>query len=415
TETAGIVAMFRIPRDFEGENFVPVGGPIANTDIYVLDEDQQLCAVDESGELYIAGAGVGRGYLNRPELTAEKFIEREGKRFYRTGDWARVSAAGRLEFTGRRDQQVKLRGFRVELGEVEAALMSHPSVRECVVVARDQVNSAGGDKRLIAYFVPQGEDVSAAELRTFLGARIPDYQVPATFVELPALPLSANGKVDRLRLPEPEMTRSGLSSGYIAPQNEIEICLANIWAQILSVDVIGCDDNFFELGGHSLLAAQIAARVRAQLKFEMPISTLFELPTIRLLAERIAAGDAEPVRAIGRIERDEAIPLSFNQQQFWLLDQVSPNRATYNVSTGLKIVGPLNFEKLQRVIDCLVDRHEILRTSVVSTKGSAVQLIAPAVSIPVRATDLSQLPAAQAMSQRQTIFAEERDYLFDLN
>jgi amino acid adenylation domain-containing protein len=415
TETAGIVAMFPIPRDFAGENFVPVGGPIANTDIYVLDEDQQLCPVDESGELYIAGAGVGRGYLNRPELTAEKFIEREGKRFYRTGDWARVSAAGRLEFTGRRDQQVKLRGFRVELGEVEAALMNHPSVRECVVVAREQVNSAGGDKRLIAYFVPQDGEASAAELRNFLGARVPDYQVPSAFVELPALPLSANGKVDRLRLPEPELTRSGLSSGYVAPQNEIEICLANIWAQILSVDAIGCDDNFFELGGHSLLAAQIAARVRTQLKCEMPISTLFELPTIRLLAERIAAGAAEPVRTIDRTERDEAIPLSFNQQQFWLLDQVSPNRATYNVSTGLKIVGPLDVEKLQRVIDCMVDRHEILRTSVVSTKESAAQVISPAVSIPVRATDLSQLPAAQAMSQRETIIAEERDHLFDLN
>ncbi len=272
-----------------------------------------------------------------------------------------------------------------------------------------------GDKRLIAYFVSQAADVSVAELRDFLGARVPDYQVPSTFVELPALPLSANGKVDRLRLPEPELTRSGLSAGYVAPQNEIEICLAKIWAQILSVEVIGCDDNFFELGGHSLLAAQIAARVRAQLKFEMPISTLFELPTIRLLAQRIAAGDAESVRTISRTKRDEAIPLSFNQQQFWLLDQVSPNRATYNVSTGLKIVGPLDLDKLQRVIDCMVERHEILRTSVVSTKDSAVQVISPAVSIPVRATDLSQLPAAQAMSQRETIFAEERDYLFDLN
>src|ERR1043166_6465686 len=182
TETAGIVSLFRIPRDFAGDKYVPVGNPIANTSIYVLNEDQQSCAVGEAGEVYITGAGVGRGYLNRPELTAEKFIERDGLRFYRTGDWARVSAAGRLEFSGRRDQQIKLRGFRVELGEIEAALAKHPSVRECVVIASDQASTAGNDKRLIAYFVPQGEGVSAPELRAFLSERVPDYQVPSVFV-----------------------------------------------------------------------------------------------------------------------------------------------------------------------------------------------------------------------------------------
>jgi aspartate racemase len=173
TETAGIVAMFPIPRDFDGDKFVPVGGPIANTDIYVLNESQEPCSTNESGELYIAGAGVGRGYLNRPELTAEKFIERDGRRLYRTGDWARVSAAGRIEFAGRRDQQVKLRGFRVELGEIEAALAKHRSVRECVVIARNQATSAGSDKRLIAYFVSQGGEVSPAELRVSSAREFP--------------------------------------------------------------------------------------------------------------------------------------------------------------------------------------------------------------------------------------------------
>jgi amino acid adenylation domain-containing protein len=413
TETAGIVAMFRIPGDFDGDRFVPVGNPIANTDIYVLDENQQPCAVNESGELYIAGAGVGRGYLNRPELTDEKFIEREGMRLYRTGDWARVSADGRLEFAGRRDQQIKLRGFRVELGEIETALARHPSVRECVVVAREQ-GTGNGDKRLIAYFVPQATTVSAAELRAFISARVPDYQVPATFVELAALPLSANGKVDRLRLPEVEVSRSGVSSAYVAPQNEIEIRLAKIWGEILSLEPIGRHDNFFELGGHSLLAAQIAARVRSHFGFETPITILFEFPTIKLLAERIASGGGDPVRTIAKATRSEEIPLSFNQQQFWLLEQVSPNRATYNVSTGLQIDGPLDVEKLQRAIDRIVDRHEILRTNIVTTHDSAAQIVSPALSIPVRMTDLSMLQDEPATSQRAAIVNEERNHFFDL-
>ncbi|HEX3085995.1 MAG TPA: amino acid adenylation domain-containing protein, partial [Pyrinomonadaceae bacterium] len=415
TETAGIVALFPIPRDFDGDKYVPVGQPIANTDIYVLDENQQPCAINEAGELYIAGAGVGRGYLNRPELTAERFIERDGLRLYRTGDWAQVSIDGRLEFSGRRDQQVKLRGFRVELGEIEAALAKHPAVRECVVVARDQTTSAGADKRLIAYFVPQAREVSAVELRAFLSARVPDYQVPSAFVEMPALPLSANGKVDRLRLPEVVSSRNGVSSEFVAPQNEIEIRLAKIWAEILSLDTVGRDDNFFELGGHSLLAAQIAARIRGQFTFEAPISTLFEFPTIKLLAARIASGGSDSVRTIKPAERSEALPLSFNQQQFWLLDQVSPNRATYNVSTGLRIDGPLSLEKLQSAIDCIIDRHEILRTSVVTTRGTAVQVISPSASVPVRVIDLSLLRRPEAARQRATICAEEENHIFDLS
>src|SRR6185503_10766721 len=341
--------------------------------------------------------------------------ERDDVRFYRTGDWARVSSNGRLEFTGRRDQQVKLRGFRVELGEIEAALAKHPSVRECAVIARDQATTAGSDKRLIAYFVPQGEVVSAAELRGFLSGRVPDYQVPSAFVELEAFPLSANGKIDRLRLPEPEGSRKGVSAEFVAPQNEIEVRLAKIWAEILSVDTLGRDDNFFELGGHSLLAAQIAARIRSQFTFEAPITTLFEAPTVKLLAERIASGGGDTVRSIKPAERNAPLPLSFNQQQFWLLDQVSPNRATYNVGTGLKIDGPLNLEKLQRVIDGIVARHEILRTRVVTTNGSAVQVISPSASIQVRMTDLSRLPVAEAMSQRAAIVVEEGNHLFDLS
>ncbi|HYX27924.1 MAG TPA: amino acid adenylation domain-containing protein [Pyrinomonadaceae bacterium] len=414
TETAGIVALFRIPRDYDGDKHVPVGNAIANTDIYVLDENQRPCARGQAGELYIAGAGVGRSYLNRPDLTAEKFIEREGLRLYRAGDWAKVSFEGRLEFAGRRDQQVKLRGFRVELGEIEAALAKHPSVRECVVVARDLATNSGEDKRLIAYFVPE-KPVAANELRAYLAARIPDYQVPSVFVEMQALPLSANGKVDRLRLPEPEDSRAAVRAEFVAPQNEIEILLSQIWSDVLSIETVGRNDNFFELGGHSLLAAQIAARIRSQFKVEVPISALFELPTIKLLAERISSGGDDSIHTISRAERNNSLPLSFNQQQFWLLDQVSPNRATYNVSTGLKIDGPLDVAKLQSVVDCIVARHEVLRTNVMTINDGPVQVISPLTSIPVRLTDLSKLSVAEAMSQRASILAGESKHLFDLS
>src|SRR2546421_553101 len=415
TETAGIVALFHLPRNFAGERYVPIGNPIANTDIYVLNKTQQPCAIDETGELFIGGAGVGRGYLNQAELTAAKVIERDGVRLYRTGDWARVSANGQIEFAGRRDQQVKLRGFRIELGEIEAALSQHPSIQDCVVVAREASNGTG-DKRLAAYFVSQNDNASVSELRSFLSARLPDYSVPFAFVELESLPLSANGKVDRLRLPEPLISRAGVSAEFLAPRNPIEIRLAQIWSEVLSVDVIGRDDNFFELGGHSLLAAQIAARVRRQFKFEAPISTLFEYPTVRLLAERISSGgDDAIVQSIHAAGHSGAAPLSFNQQQFWLLDQSSANRASYNVRTALKITGGLEIAKLQEAIDAVVARHEILRTNVVTSDATPTQVIAPSTSVAIRVSDLSKLALTERESERAQAHDTEAGHVFDLN
>ncbi|HEX7721553.1 MAG TPA: amino acid adenylation domain-containing protein [Pyrinomonadaceae bacterium] len=414
TETAGIVALFHVSRNFASETHVPVGNPIANTAIYVLNENQQTCAIEEAGELYIGGAGVGRGYLNRSQLTAEKFIERDGVRLYRTGDWARVAANGQIEFAGRRDQQVKLRGFRIELGEIEAALSQHPSVRECVVVARESSNGTG-DKKLAAYFVPHNDGVSVSDLRAFLSARVPDYAVPSAFLELKSLPISANGKVDRLCLPEPEISRAGVSAEFVAAQDPIEIRLAQIWSEVLSVEVIGRDDNFFELGGHSLLAAQIAARVRRHFKFEAPISTLFEYPTIRLLAERISSGANNAiVQAIHAAGHRKDVPLSFNQQQFWLLDQSSANQASYNVRTALKITGTLNIAKLQKAIDAIVARHEILRTNVVTSDGSPMQVIASTMPVAIRVSDLSPLELSGRESERARAHEAEASHVFDL-
>src|SRR5882724_11474602 len=289
TETAGIVCLYRVP-DLDAElSVLPIGRPIANSEIYILDADKQPCAVDVPGELFIGGAGVGRGYLSRPELTAEKFIAhpfdgRNGARLYRTGDWARYRADGQIEFVGRRDQQVKLRGFRVELGEVETALARHSSITECVVVAR-AAERAGS--RLIAYFVTNDPSLHTAELRSFLSARLPTHEIPSVFVQMDALPLSANGKVNRLSLPDPELARPQLSSDYVSPRTQAEVQVAAIWAEVLQVEHVGVNDNFFELGGHSLLAVQVVARVRVEFKIEISLRLLFEFPTVASLTAQI--------------------------------------------------------------------------------------------------------------------------------
>ncbi len=411
TETAGIVSLFPVPRDFDEEHYIPIGGPIANTDIYILNEEKQRCATDEAGELYIGGAGVGRGYLNRAELSAEKFIELDAKRLYRTGDWARVRANGRIEFAGRRDQQVKLRGFRIELGEVEGALSEHAAVRECAVVARE----INGDTKLIGYFVSQNSETNANDLRKFLTARLPEYAVPSFFVELEALPLSANGKLNRLALPMPELSQA--SGEFAAPESELEAQLASIWGDVLRLERVGRNDNFFELGGHSLLAAQISARMRRELQIEAPISSLFECPTVAELAQFVRTAEPERLiaRSIQRFDRNGTAPLSFNQQQFWLLDQSSPNRSAYNVRTALKITGPLDTAKLQKAIDTVVARHEILRTNIVTTNGTALQVISPTMAVPVAITDVSHLAPSDRESAVERALAEEGNRPFDLS
>jgi amino acid adenylation domain-containing protein len=423
TETAGIVSLYRVPTDSDGElNALPIGTPIANSEIYILDKNQEPCPVGIAGELYIGGAGVGRGYLNRPELTAEKFIPhpfegQEGARLYRTGDWARYRADGQIEFTGRRDQQVKLRGFRIELGEVETALARHSSISESVVITRPH-DRAG--TRLIAYFVSNGPADSApkaGELRSFLSDRLPDYAIPSVFVRMDALPLSANGKVNRLALPDPETARPNLSSDYVPPHTPAEERLAAIWSEVLRVDSVGMNDNFFELGGHSLLAAQIVARVRAEFKFEIALRVLFESPTIAQMAGHFAAtvssNDDSQVRTIDPCTRNGAAPLSFTQQQFWLLDQAEPG-SSYNVCTAVRITGALEVAHLEQALRTIVERHEILRTNVVMVDGAPVQVIAPSMRVPFEVSDLQQLSEVGRNTEIQNVFAAESEAHFDL-
>jgi acyl-coenzyme A synthetase/AMP-(fatty) acid ligase len=256
----------------------PIGRPIANTQIYLLDAQGRLAPEGVPGELHIGGENLARGYLHQPALTAERFIPHPfsaepGARLYKTGDLARWLPDGNIEFLGRLDQQVKLRGFRIELGEIEAALREHPAVREAVVLAREE--------RLIAYLVSAQ---TPTDLRAFLHERLPDYMIPATFVTLAGLPLTPNGKVDRRALPAPEQTRPELTSAYVAPRNPIEEQLAAIAAPLLRVERVGVYDNFFELGGHSLLATQFIARLRTAFQVELPLRSLFEGPSIAAVA-----------------------------------------------------------------------------------------------------------------------------------
>lgn len=422
TETAGIVSLYRIPEDLNGEVYsLPIGNPIANTEIYILDQQQHPCAVGEAGELYIGGAGVGRGYLNRPGLTTEKFIphpfsERASARLYRTGDWARLSEQGQIEFAGRRDQQVKLRGFRIELGEVETALAKHPAVRENIVVARGENRE---EKRLIAYFVTDGAKPTVAELRRFLGAQLPDFVVPSAFVQLAALPLSANGKVNRLALPDVDVERSQLSADFVAPRNQIEHRLATIWSEVLRLPRIGVNDNFFELGGHSLLAAQIISRVRREFRTEIPLRAIFETPTVAQLAHNLDLTDTEDERpstcSIEPFARGGTVPLSFAQQQFWLLDQAEPNRAAYNVRTAIKMSGTLDVRRLREALEQIVTRHEVLRTSIVLEQGTPVQMISSATPLALVVSDLTKLAATEREGEMTRAFAAEAEKPFDLS
>jgi amino acid adenylation domain-containing protein len=285
TEAAVDVSAWRC-ASLPGNAQVPIGRPISNIVFYVLGNLLELVPVGVVGELYIGGVGLARGYVGRADLTAERFVPHpygEGERLYRTGDLVRYLADGNLEFLGRIDHQVKVRGYRIELGEIEAALLSHAGVAQAVVVARED---EPGDKRLVAYVVGSGTaapDVSA--LRSHLQARLPEYMAPSWFVVLDALPLTANGKVDRRALPAPE-GRSEIGH-YVAPRTPVEEALCTIWCEVLKVDPVGVNDNFFALGGHSLLATRVIARVRDVFAVELALRVLFEAPTVRALAERI--------------------------------------------------------------------------------------------------------------------------------
>jgi acyl carrier protein len=308
TEATTYATWGDVERETEGA--VTIGRPVDGTQVYILDQEQQLVPVGVSGELYLGGEGLARGYLGRAEVTAEKFVPhpysgKAGARLYRTGDIGRYRVDGEIEYQGRRDQQVKVRGFRIELGEVEAVLRQHTGIREAVVLARED---EPGDKRLVAYVVWERE-VGVSELREWLKQQLPEYMVPAGYVWLAELPLTANGKVDRGALPAPEGTRPELADSYVAPRTAIEEVVAGIWSEVLKVERVGVHDNFFELGGHSLLATQVISKLRRSFEVEVPLRSLFTDPTVAGLSHNITeaqrSGNYYCTMPIGRISREQ--------------------------------------------------------------------------------------------------------------
>ncbi|MEC2378667.1 non-ribosomal peptide synthetase DhbF [Bacillus subtilis] len=349
----------------------PIGKPIWNTQVYVLDNGLQPVPPGVVGELYIAGTGLARGYFHRPDLTAERFVADPygppGTRMYRTGDQARWRADGSLDYIGRADHQIKIRGFRIELGEIDAVLANHPHIEQAAVVVRED---QPGDKRLAAYVVADTA-IDTAELRRYMGASLPDYMVPAAFVEMDELPLTPNGKLDRKALPAPDFSTSVSDRAPRTPQEEI---LCDLFAEVLGLARVGIDDSFFELGGHSLLAARLMSRIREVMGAELGIAKLFDEPTVAGLAAHLdLAQSARP--ALQRAERPEKIPLSFAQRRLWFLHCLEGPSPTYNIPVAVRLSGELDQGLLKAALYDLVRRHESLRTIFPESQGTSYQHI----------------------------------------
>ncbi|MDQ1355258.1 MAG: hypothetical protein QG657_5568 [Acidobacteriota bacterium] len=407
-----------------------IGKPVINTGIYIVDKWGHFLPQGVAGEIWIGGVQVGRGYLNRPELTAEKFIIIHHHSsftihhpiLYRTGDLARLLSDGNIEFLGRIDHQIKIRGFRVELGEIESRLLNYPGIKEVVALVREE---GSGDKYICAYAVSDRE-YEIAGLREFLSKKLPDYMIPSYFVRLEKIPLTHNGKVNRKALPKPEIN---VGESYTGPRNEIEKKLVELWAEILSRDglhgsqlqtSIGIDDNFFQLGGHSLKATILASRVHKELNVNFPLAELFKTPTIRGLSEYIRGRGEEIYESIMPAEEKEYYVLSFAQQRMYILQQIDLNNTAYNMPGIILLSEEVDTEKLEESFKKLIKRHDSLRTSFHMIGDQPVQKVHEEVDFKiekykesdvhrfVRAFDLSCMPLLR-VGELKTM--EGRNYL----
>lgn len=395
----------------------PVGYPITNARVFLLSPYLEPVPVGVTGEVCVGGICIARSYLNRPELTAEKFIpdpfgSEPGARLYRTGDLARRLPDGAIEILGRADTQVKIRGFRVELGEVEAALAACTGVAEAVVVAKE---FGAGEKRIIGYVVPaKGAALTAGHLHDYLKRKLPDYMIPYSFVLLEALPLNSNGKVERSALPAPTSARPDVDQEFVPAANSIEEIVTRIWSELLGVDAVGIDDNFFDLGGHSLLATQVVSRVRQMFGAELSLREFFESPTVRCMSRNVAEANGSKQEPLSQVDRKSGLPLSYAQQRLWFLDQMEPENPFYNISLGVRLRGPLNQEALRATFADIIRRHEILRTTFEVGDGSPTQKITDHFEFDLETVDLSGMASEQQRQEEQRILQSAAQRPFDL-
>jgi amino acid adenylation domain-containing protein len=414
TEAAVDVTAWSCAAERGKEGSIPIGVPMTNTRLYVLDRAGEPVPVGVAGELYIGGVQVARGYLNRAALTADRFVPdrfggEAGGRLYRTGDLARWRPDGAIDFLGRGDAQVKVRGHRIELGEIEARLREHALVREALVLVREDTP---GNRRLVAYVV--GDPAADAEaLRAHLSERLPEYMIPAAYVRLDALPLMPNGKVNRAALPAPAGD-AFVARGYDAPSGAVEQAVAVIWAELLGAERIGRWDHFFESGGHSLMAVRVASRARQTLGVEVAPGDLFDRPVLADFARGLQTAERARATAIAPVDRSGPLPLSFAQQRLWFLEQLGSLGSTYHVPMRLRLRGDLDRDALVGSLDRIVARHEVLRTTFPTVDGEPVQHIAPSEGHGFRLVEHDLRASPDAENELRRIMADEAGAPFDL-
>lgn len=418
TEATVWCSVYQTTRE-EAAAHVPIGKPIAHMQLYVLDASLRLMPIGVPGELYIAGECLARGYVNQPQLTQERFLTNPyvpGTRLYRTGDLARYRADGNMEYLGRTDQQVKLRGYRIELGEIEYVLSNFPGMYHAAVLLREDKRD---QHRLVGYITgePSLKD-RLEQVRSYLAARVPHYMVPSVILWLDTMPLSATGKVNRQALPAPEHA-AGQAAPRIAPRNQVEESLAELWKSVLEVPEAGIHDHFFEQGGHSLLATQLVSRVREIFEVDVSLPALFERPTIAALAEEVTRlrqgqqkGSVLP--PITPIPRDQPLPLSYSQQRMWLMYQLAPESTAYNMPFASRQMGHLNKTALRSTIDAICTRHEAFRTTFTMREEGPLQVIHPFRPPHWVEVDLSHLPSEQRQQQAARLVEQEANKPFDL-
>ncbi|TCW37424.1 gramicidin S synthase 2 [Laceyella sacchari] len=392
TETTVHVTYKEITEREIESNVSNIGVPIPTLKVYVLDEQMNPVPIGVAGEMYVSGAGVTRGYLNRPELTAERFIEdpfNPGARMYKSGDLARWLSDGTLEYLGRIDHQVKIRGHRIELGEIETKLLEHPAINECVVMARTDESGAA----YLAAYVVASQAWTATELRQHLGVTLPEYMVPSYFVELDKFPLTSNGKVNRKALPVPEKVST---ANYVPPTNRIEEALVGIYQEVLGVERVGIEDHFFELGGHSIKAMMLTSRILKELDADVPLREVFARDTVKELAAYIKKAKSSSFAAIEKAEEMEYYPVSSAQKRLYVVEQLEEGGIGYNIPMTLELIGKLNREQLEHAVRQLVVRHESFRTSFHMRDGELMQKIHSDVTLQVEwvtAKDESEVQA----------------------